>query len=323
MSIIRNTPNFLKHLGLGFTTIINSTMDLIQDPATLGIYCYLAGKQDNWEINETNLQNRFNKGRDFIRDRLAELKKIGLIKTQAFKDSKGRITHWETTLINYLDDYENHNTENPESGIKSPVHITEIPVTGESRHLEKPTHSNNIYIPIKETSTNNADSKKSAIKRPLKEYQKDSRFMRFYSIYPNKQKPFDAWKAFKSIVGNDNELLEFVIKDVEERKKRHSQWQNGKQFIIYPAAYLRSGTFDGEIVNEKEQSQAQAQQERIKKIEREKSDKEAENQRALESQRRADLERQSKPNQEKQRTGSARKLSELLKGTPRNALASQ
>lgn len=107
------------------------------------------------------------------------------------------------------------------------------------------------------------DSDKSGKNKKLKDYEKDERFMRFYGIYPQKQKPRDAWKAFKSIVGDDDDLLDYIVKDVEERKKRHTKWQD-KQFIIFPAAYLRSGAFEGEIYNEAEEKK---EKERIKKEE--------------------------------------------------------
>jgi len=42
MSIVKNTPHYLKHSGSFFTTIINKTIESIQDPAALGIYLYLA-----------------------------------------------------------------------------------------------------------------------------------------------------------------------------------------------------------------------------------------------------------------------------------------
>src|SRR5215475_4238925 len=98
MTISKNTPNFLKHSGFPFTTILNKTIEVIKDPATLGIYLYLSSKPSNWEISVANLQNRFGKCRDFIRDRLSELKKLGLMKSIAIKDEKHKIIRWETIL---------------------------------------------------------------------------------------------------------------------------------------------------------------------------------------------------------------------------------
>lgn len=85
----------------------------------------------------------------------------------------------------------------------------------------------------------------------VKTYKHDPRFMSFYTAYPKKIDPNDAYKAFNSVVGHNDDLLNQILEDVEIRKKKHSQWAN-KQFIKAPARYLRSGEYDGEIINEQE-----------------------------------------------------------------------
>jgi|SRR5690349_5456514 len=162
MSIVKNTPNFLKLSKLPFTTLLNKTIDLIKDPGALGIYLYLSSKSDDWEISETNLKNRFGKGRDYIRDRLSELKALGLIETFAIKDKKGRIVKWETVLYN-----EPHFPENPSSG---EVHITEKPASGKTRHLEKPPTTNKRFKEIKEVSTKPPISPTGGVVREKEKY---------------------------------------------------------------------------------------------------------------------------------------------------------
>lgn len=150
MSVIKNTPNFLKHSGLSFTTIINSTINLIKDPGALGLYCYLASKADNWNICNKELSNHFGKGRDYIRNKISILKEIGLVRTKPKRNESGQITEWETTLINHLED---HITENPYSSKKLSTekhYITEKPECGLSRHLEKPALIIKENIKIKE-----------------------------------------------------------------------------------------------------------------------------------------------------------------------------
>ena len=134
MSVKKNTPNFLKHSGLSFTTIINQTMDLIKDDGALGIYCYLSSKPQNWEICQIHLANRFGKGRDYIRNKIKILKNAGLIKTESIRDEKGHIIRWETSLLNCL---ETQITENTYSGeLSTDNQITEIPTSGENKFLE-------------------------------------------------------------------------------------------------------------------------------------------------------------------------------------------
>jgi len=168
MSVKKNTSNFLKLSGLSFTTIVNETMALIPDDGALGIYCYLASKPENWNICYVHLQNRFNKGRDYIQKRMAILKEIGLIETIAIKDNKNRVLHWETTLVNVI---KSHNTEKPYSGKSYPQstilksHILEKPESG------KTGTSNKRSLPIKEKEKKKerereAEPKKPAASRP-------------------------------------------------------------------------------------------------------------------------------------------------------------
>jgi hypothetical protein len=151
MSVQKNTSNFLKHSGLSFTTIINETMAMIPDDGALGIYCYLASKPENWNICNVHLQNRFNKGRDYIQKKMSILKSIGAIKTEAIKDEKGKVLYWETSLCNVI---QNHNTENPYSGQSYPqstilkTHILEKPESG------KTGTSNKRSLQIKEKAKN-------------------------------------------------------------------------------------------------------------------------------------------------------------------------
>lgn len=143
MSIIKNTPHYLKHSGSFFTTILNKTIEAIEDPAALGIYLYLASKPDNWEISETNLKNRFKRGGDFIRARMAELKRIGLLKSVAIKNAKGQVIRWETVLYNEMQPVEPKST-------KGKNHNTENPPSGDNTHVEDPPTTNKRDLKIKD-----------------------------------------------------------------------------------------------------------------------------------------------------------------------------
>ena len=114
-------------------------------------------------------------------------------------------------------------------------------------------------------STESPIEKSSSLKS--KDYEKDERFMKFYFIYPKKEKPRDAWKAFKSLKLNDEQLNQ-ILEDVQSRKERHTQWQN-KQFIPLPASYLRSGDFEGEIFNQAEEIKKKADIAKLEAMKRE------------------------------------------------------
>lgn len=116
-------------------------------------------------------------------------------------------------------------------------------------------------------------------KKPKKDYRDDPRFMQFYSAYPKKENPNDAYKAFNAL-SPDDDLLEKIVTDVGLRIAEHSQWKD-KKYIPQPAAYLRKATFDGEIFNEEaekkkkldlqklESEKRLAEQERFSRQERE------------------------------------------------------
>lgn len=133
MAIRKNAPNYLRISKKPFTTLLNKTLALIPDAAAMGIYVYLSSKQNDWIIQEKDLMNRFNAGRDFIRTRMKVLKDLGLLIKDAVRDEKGRIVHWETILLNEI-------TENPSCG-EEDVHITEKPPSGKPRCLDNPTHT--------------------------------------------------------------------------------------------------------------------------------------------------------------------------------------
>ena len=135
MSIKKNTPHYLKHSKKSFTTIQNKTIDAITDPASLGIYLYLASKPDDWEISPTNLKNRFKKGGDFIKARLAELKKIGLLEAVSIKNEKGQVVRWETVLYTEIP----HTPPTPRNSKNQKM---ENPPSGEDTMVEKPPTTN-------------------------------------------------------------------------------------------------------------------------------------------------------------------------------------
>jgi hypothetical protein len=103
MAIQKNTTNLLKKLGLPYTPLINSTMDLIKNPASLGVYVYLQSKPENWVIREKDLMTRFGKGRDFVRARLKDLRDAGLLVSKSSRDKGGKIISWTTILYSHIE----------------------------------------------------------------------------------------------------------------------------------------------------------------------------------------------------------------------------
>jgi len=222
MSIVKNTPHILKHSGLSFTTLINNTLDCIKDPGTLGVYVYLASKPSDWEISESNLQNRFSKGRDYIRARMAELKLLGLLKSMAIKDKKGRIVRWETVLFNEV-----QITENPSCG----VHITEKPPSGKSSHLGNPPTTNKGSLQIKEPN-----------KPPISPRGLD-RFDEFWDMYPIKEAKKVCVKYWQT--RNLDLIADKIIDKLYQQVNYDDKWLRG--FAPNPTTYINQERWNDEI----------------------------------------------------------------------------
>jgi hypothetical protein len=125
------------------------------------------------------------------------------------------------------------------------------------KNKDNKKEKDNKYIPDFEKS----GQKKSSFSK-IKNYKDDERFMCFYNAYPKKVDPQDAYKAFKSIVGDDDSLLAEILLDIEKRKEKHSQWQE-RQYIKHPAVYLRKGEYLGEIFNAQDEVVAKKEKEAI------------------------------------------------------------
>jgi hypothetical protein len=201
------------------------------------------------------------------------------INTFPDSDESGKMVYTESDEVNTKtnkSDYSDNHQENEK--------ITDNPLESTGK-TEK---SDYCYTQL-EKESDRSDSDHivvNSIRSPKKKslfasnYQNDERFMRFYNAYPKKIEPNDAYKAFKGVIGHNDELLELILNDIEQRLKRDSKWQD-KQYIKYPAGYLRKGEYLSEIYNANEEAK---EKERLKREENEKRLKELE----LQSQRLAD-----------------------------------
>jgi len=84
-------------------------------------------------------------------------------------------------------------------------------------------------------------------------------FALFYSVYPNKQKPREALKAFRKL----KPTPEFVAMLIEDVKRRHTHNWLGRDRskIPHPSTYLNSHEWEGEIF--KSQTRLKAKTERL------------------------------------------------------------
>ena len=90
--------------------------------------------------------------------------------------------------------------------------------------------------------------------KPITDYYKDELFMAFYNAYPKKQKPRVAYKAFLNLKA-DSSLTSLISNDVQNRLENDDHWQD-KKYIPFPATYLNSRQWEGEITSSSQDMQA-------------------------------------------------------------------
>lgn len=228
MSIEKNTPSLLKHEQSPFTTLINETITQIKDAAALGIYCYLASKPGDWEISPKQLMNHFGKGRDFINDKLKYLRSIGALIVEDIRDERGRFIRRETLLKRTIMDtttLKNQIVDNPDCGESLPT--------------------NKRDIQNKDINNNTVDS----VESPPDDYKACALFMMFYALYPRKEKPQRAYKAFLQLKPTQ-EFVSMLCTDVQQRVENN--WKNRhKSKIPHPATYLNDREWESEIFMDK------------------------------------------------------------------------
>lgn len=90
-------PRLYKE-SLGFTQLLNETLNAIDDAEVLGIYCYLASKPEEWEISKTQLRNHFKIGINKMDNIFTKLRTLGLLEMIPVKNEQGQVSHWDYFL---------------------------------------------------------------------------------------------------------------------------------------------------------------------------------------------------------------------------------
>lgn len=90
-------PKLYKE-DLGFTQLLNETINAIDDAEMLGVYCYLASKPEEWEISKQQLRNHFKIGVNKIDNIFTKLRSIGLLEMIPVKNEFGQISTWDYYL---------------------------------------------------------------------------------------------------------------------------------------------------------------------------------------------------------------------------------
>lgn len=263
-----------KNEEKGVTIIPNINFDEINDAAALGVYMYLLSRPKEWNLNPTQLGKHFGYGRDKTHKILLYLMENGyLTKTLVKEKGKFAASHYYVHL---------HKITNNSLCIQNEDPVTENTVDGntvdEISVARKPSTANpttyktyNITNIIKQTKTktlvdlkstemgsslnlkdnlpaqekSKSKSKSKAASYKPSNYYQDELFMRFYNIYPNKQQPRVAYKAFCKYEAAP-EFVKMLIEDIKQRMANNWAGRT-KDKIPHPSTYLNRAEWEGEI----------------------------------------------------------------------------
>lgn len=185
---------------------------------------------------EKNLQFFCNKAKikkTRCKECFIELEKHGLTKREANPGYQS--TYWVADELGYF---------LPKEEIKPEVDQPSRQTTGVSRTATGVSRTATDIIT--NLSTNSSISNSIVDFDKSTSYKDDELFMRFYSIYPNKQKPDVARKAFYKHKVTE-EFVSMLVTDVLARVENN--WKNRhKNKIPFPATYLNGKEWEGEIV---------------------------------------------------------------------------
>lgn len=217
----------------GCTILVNETINNIKDFSALGIYTYLLCRPKTWKLNVKHLAALFTCSKDTIYKIIDKLIAMNLLSRSEVRD-KGRFVryHYRVHLRPII--------IQPALDIQESVDLTclkspcpEIPdtVKPDAYKTKKVLNKDLILKPI-------VDLQSTA-------YKFDELFMIFYSIYPNKQKPELARKAFYKHKP-DQVFVDFIVNDVLLRTK-NNWFGRHKSKIPHPSTYLNAREWEGDI----------------------------------------------------------------------------
>jgi hypothetical protein len=174
---------------------------------------------------------------------LKELRDLELIGT--YQTEKGGVNNFEFYQHPWMDEcikdelcYKSDPPDDPTANLRVPHRKSAGTPTANLRDIN-----------IKEIKVNKTTLKPIVdLKKSTKNetgYKSCLLFMAFYNIYPNKQKPQAAYRAFQKLKPNA-EFVEMLIKDVKTRE--FANWEGrDKRMIPHPATYLNQREWEGDI----------------------------------------------------------------------------
>ena len=92
MTVKRISATLARTQELPYTTFLNSTIELINNPDALAIYVYLQTKSEHWIVRREDVMKRFNIGKHRYTEAMKHLRELGLVERSVTRDAKGHVT---------------------------------------------------------------------------------------------------------------------------------------------------------------------------------------------------------------------------------------
>jgi hypothetical protein len=132
--------NRLHKPSSGFTIAPNVLLeDNTLSCTAKGLFCFMCSKPDMWQFSVRGLMAQLKEGQSSICKRLQELEEHGYLIRESIRDSSGRITRWDYTLV-----------YTPQNKGNSPdVGFPHVDSPHSSKTIRRKTQEDNISPPVK------------------------------------------------------------------------------------------------------------------------------------------------------------------------------
>jgi hypothetical protein len=237
MSIEKCKPSFEEGATLRkrapFTQLYNKVIQTCTNMEAIAVWAYLQSQCDNWVLSPIQLQNHFGIGKDKIYNILTYMINSKLLIRHVKRSDRGLHICTTYTILDGIDFIEPERPVKENRPENRPLPDLPDPVNKDiKKEREIKKKEEDLLKPF-------VDLKKST------DYKDDDLFMQVYSVFPNKQKPKVAWKAFQKHKP-DQTFVDFLVNDI--RLRIENNWKGRpKDKIPHPATYFNASEWEGEI----------------------------------------------------------------------------
>ena len=190
-----------------------------------GILTYILTLPDDWNINLNEIMRHATEGEKAFRTGWKELTETGYVTRYPVRDEETKkISHWETVIRENVD----ITTSKPHT---QNLHVGKVDVGNLHVGNDKLLSTNNTkYLDIPSTNNTNTANADSDL---------NNRFVRLWSIYPNKKGKPKALQAYKRAVkaGTTDEQ---IMNGIQSYKQEIQMKKIDRQFIAHGSTWFNN-----------------------------------------------------------------------------------